>query len=252
MIKNSIKPARVDPLSAIPKYYQLAEILRQKIENNEWPPHDPLPAERELEIRYQVSRTTVREALNHLASQGYIYREHGRGTFVGRPKVQQNLHLLQSFTDDIQTRGFIPGQRILQIAWGTPSECIKQKLELTAETDQVLQIERLRYADNEPIGIHVSYFSLPAHQTITVEELQSYGSLYALLETKFNLSPYEADETLEATNAKAHEAALLGIKEGDALLLLERTTFSFQRQPMEFVKMLYRADRYKFYFHLSR
>ena len=109
------RPIRVDPFSVVPKYYQLAEILQHKIEGGEWQPHDALPAERELETIYGVSRTTVREALNHLAKQGYIYRAHGKGTFVARPKLRQSLHLLQSFTNDIASRGFVAGQQILEI-----------------------------------------------------------------------------------------------------------------------------------------
>ena len=154
---------RVDSLSAVPKYYQLSEILRQKIENNEWRPHDPIPPERELEALYNVSRTTVREALNYLANQGYIYREHGRGTFVARPKMQHSLHLLHSFTNDMKTRGISAGQRILELGCVSPSNRIRQQLELSPEMEQVMRLERLRYADGEPIGIHIAY--LPFYLT---------------------------------------------------------------------------------------
>ena len=123
---------------------------------------------------------------------------------------------------------------------------------MSAEIGPVLQIDRLRLADEEPIGIHHAYLLFPASQSITREELETFGSLYALLETRFNLIPSEASETLEATVANEREASLLGIIEGTPLLLLERTTFSQHREPIEFVKMLYRADRYKFYFHITR
>jgi GntR family transcriptional regulator len=246
------KFVRVDPLSAVPKYYQLAEILRQKIDSNDWRPHDSLPPERELETLYNVSRTTVREALNYLASQGYIYREHGRGTFVARPKIQPSLHLLQSFTADMQVRGFVPGQRILGLDYVTPSNRIRQQLDLSPHINQVLRLERLRYANDEPIGLHIAYLPLLPEQTITQEELQATGSLYALLEAKFGLIPLEADVTVEATTADRREATLLKVNEGSPLLLVERTTFSQHRQPMEFVKVLYRADRYKYYVHMTR
>ena len=252
MTKTINRTVRVDPFSVVPKYYQLAEILQQKIEDGEWQPHDALPAERELESIYNVSRTTVREALNYLAKQGHIYREHGKGTFVARPKMQHSLHLLQSFTDDMATRGFTAGQQILEIGYISPSNRLIHQLGLSPDMDQVLKIERLRLANDEPIGIHITYLSLAANQTITSDELKAFGSLYALLEARFNLVPIEASETLEATVANERETSLLGIKEGGPLLLLERTTFSQHRDPMEFVKMLYRADRYKFYFHLTR
>lgn len=248
----AIEIMRVDPLSVVPKYYQLSEILRHKIDNNEWQPHDPIPPERELETLYNVSRTTVREALNHLANQGYIYREHGRGTFVSRPKMQQSLHTLHSFTDDMAVRGSVAGQRILSLERITPSDRVRQQLELSSGTESVMQVERLRHADDEPIGIQLAYLPLTVDQTITMEELLEVGSLYTLLETKFGLIPVEADETLEAIVANEREASLLKIKERSPLLMLERITYSQHRRPMEFVKMFYRADRYKYYAHLTR
>ncbi|MEM7346967.1 MAG: GntR family transcriptional regulator, partial [Chloroflexota bacterium] len=201
---------RVDPLSAIPKYYQLSEIIRHKIEAEEWQPHDPIPPERELETLYNVSRTTVREALNHLEDQGYIYREHGRGTFVARPKMQHSLHSLQSFTDDMKARGFIAGQKLLELNQINPPIRVKQQLNLPDE-QTVISVKRLRYADDEPIGIQTAYIPLPSNQTIIQEELDQFGSLYALLENKFGLLPIEADATLEATAATQAEAVLLNI-----------------------------------------
>lgn len=246
------KFVRVDPLSAVPKYYQLAEILRQQIDNDQWRPHDPLPPERELETLYNVSRTTVREALNYLSNQGYIYREHGRGTFVARSKTQPSLHVWQSFSAEMQARGFVPGQRILSLDYINPPIRVKQQLDLSPEINQVLRLERLRYADDEAIGLHTAYLPLSPEQSITQEELQITGSLYTLLEAKLGLTPIEADVTLEATAADKREANLLQVNEGTPLFLMERTTFSQHRQPMEFVKILYRADRYKYYVHMNR
>lgn len=246
------KTMRVDPFSAVPKYYQLAEILREKIDNAEWQPHDSIPAERELEILYSVSRTTVREALNHLADQGYIYREHGRGTFVSRPKMQHSLHNLQSFTDEMKARGRIAGQKILRVEYIDPPARARQQLELAPDIKKVLKTERLRYADEEPIGIQIAYLPLLTDQLFTIEEIKQVGSLYLLLEQNFGLIPLEADETLEATVANKREATLLEVEEGSPLLLLERTTYSQHHRPMEFVKMLYRADQYKYYVHIAR
>jgi GntR family transcriptional regulator len=252
MTKTINRTVRVDPFSAVPKYYQLAEILHQKIEDGDWQPHDTLPAERELETIYNVSRTTVRESLNYLEKRGFIYREHGKGTFVARPKMERSLHLLQSFTDDMAARGFKAGQRILDISRVAPPKRLINQLGLSPDMNQVLKIERLRLADDEPIGIHIAYLPLAVNQSITPEELETYGSLYALLEAKFNLVPYEASEALEAAVGNERQASLLKIEEEVPLFLLERTTFSQHREPMEFVRMFYRADRYKFYFYISR
>jgi len=78
------------------------------------------------------------------------------------------------------------------------------------------------------------------------------GSIYAIMTEKFHLIPTEADETLEVVLATKREAELLGVPEGSPLLLSERTTYSQYRRPVEFVKILYRGDRYKYYTRLTR
>jgi len=241
----------IDPYNVLPKYYQLASILRQKIEDGEWEPRSPIPSERQLEILYNVSRTTTREAIDHLVRQGYLYREHGRGTFVSPQKLQKGLMELTSFSEDLVKRGIMPGQLILGLDWVVPPPKILQKLELPAGTE-VLCIKRTRLGDQTPIGLQTSYLALERSKTITREELESSGSLYRILAEKFGIIPTEADETLEVTLATPEEASLLTIEPGSPLLLNERVLFSQTRTPVEYVKILYRGDRYRYYVRLSR
>lgn len=241
----------IDPYNALPKYIQLASILRQKIEDGEWEPRSPIPSERQLEVIYNISRTTIREAIDHLMRQGYIYREHGRGTFVSPQKLQKTLMELTSFSEDLIKRGIQPGQIIRSLSSVLPPVKILQKLEL-APGAHVLRIERIRLGDNTPIGLQTSYLALAENQTITSEEMESSGSLYRILQEKFNIIPSEADETLEVTLATPEEADLLQIAEGAPLLLSERVLFAQNRKPIEFVKILYRGDRYRYYARLTR
>jgi GntR family transcriptional regulator len=241
----------IDPYNFLPKYYQLASILRQKIEDGEWEPRSPIPSERQLEILYNVSRTTTREAIDHLVRQGYLYREHGRGTFVSPQKLQKGLMELTSFSEDLVKRGIMPGQIILGLEWAIPSPKILQKLELPAGKE-VLCIKRIRLGDQTPIGLQTSFLALDRSKEITREELESSGSLYRLLAEKFGIIPSEADETLEVTLATPEEASLLTIEPGSPLLLNERVLFSQTRTPVEYVKILYRGDRYRYYVRLSR
>lgn len=241
----------IDPYNALPKYYQLASILRQKIEDGEWEPRSPIPSERQLEQLYNVSRTTTREAIDHLVRQGYLYREHGRGTFVSPQKLQKGLMELTSFSEDLIKRGITPGQVILNLDWLVPPPNILQKLELSAGSE-VLCIRRLRLGDQTPIGLQTSYLALDKSRNITREDLESTGSLYRILAEKFGIIPTEADETLEVTLATPEEALLLTIEPGSPLLLNKRVLFSQTRTPVEFVKILYRGDRYRYYVRLSR
>ena len=245
-------PEMIDPDDFLPRYYQLANILRESIAQGKFEAHQPIPSERQLENLYSVSRTTIRQAIALLIRQGFLYREHGRGTFVSPQKLQKGISELTSFTEDMKQRGIAPGQRILEIGYVAPPEQVRQRLELPASCERVLRIERLRLGDGVPMGLQTSYYVLPEDQTITREELEQYGSIYKMLQEKFHLIPTEADETLEVTLATPREAALLQIPPGSPLLLSERTMYSQFRRVIEFVKILYRGDRYRYIAKLTR
>lgn len=240
----------IEPNSAVPKYHQLFEILRQKIDDSEWKPHEAIPSNRDLSEIYGVSMTTVREALDIMSNQGLIYRKHGLGTFVASPKFQHTLTQLQTFTNDMKARGLSAGQKIINFSFIAPSSSIQQRLELDDDKN-ILRIERLRLSDGEPLGIHTSYLPINPDNSFTQDQLDQTGSLYILLAKLYNLVPVEADETIEAINADERMANLLDVEKGASLLLLKRITLSSEHRPMEYVEMLHRADRYKCYVHLT-
>lgn len=242
----------IDPYDVIPKYHQLVAIIRKKIEDGEWKPLQPIPSERQLESLYDLSRTTIRQAIELLVRQGFLYREHGRGTFVSPQKLQKGLLELTSFSEDMLNRGVQPGQIILDLREVDLPQTVAKKLELPLETQRSLRIERIRLGNGQPIGLQTSYLVLDEGQTITREELEARGSLYVLLQEKFHIIPAEADETLEVTVATLEEATLLQIAEGSPLLLSERVLWSQDRRAVEYVKILYRADRYRYTMRLTR
>ena len=245
-------PDIIDPNDFLPRYYQLANILRDRISKGEVPARQPIPSERQLEKDFSVSRTTIRQAIDLLVRQGYLYREHGRGTFVSPQKLQKGISELTSFSEDMKKRGIVPGQKILDIEFVQPAPDICRHLELPFQSEKVLRIERLRLGDGAPMGLQTSFYVLPEGQTITREELEAIGSVYRILQEKLHLIPTEADETLEVALANSREASLLRIKKGSPLLLSERTTYSQYRTVIEFVKILYRGDRYRYFAKLTR
>jgi GntR family transcriptional regulator len=245
-------PDIIDPNGFLPRYYQLANILRERIVKGELAARKSIPSERQLEKDYSVSRTTIREAIDLLVRQGFLYREHGRGTFVSPQKLQKGISELTSFTEDMKRRGIKPGQKILEIGYVEPPEDVRGHLELSRESGKILRIERLRLGGGVPMGLQTSYYALPGGQTITRQELDEYGSTYRILREKFHLIPTEADETLEVALASSREALLLQIKPRSPLLLSERTTYSQDRSVIEFVRILYRGDRYRYIAKLTR
>jgi GntR family transcriptional regulator len=242
----------VNPLDIIPKYFQLVNILRHKIEDGEWSPYQTIPSERQMEEMYNISRTTIREAIAILIRQGYLFREQGKGTFVAPQKLQKSMLDLTSFTEDMRARGFEPGQKILSLGRVKPPVKVLQALELPLETESLFRTERIRLADGKSIGLQTSYLSLPNGEDISREELEHIGSLYTILLEKFNLIPTEAEETIESTLASPEEAALLETAEGSPLLLSARTLWDQNRRPLEYVKILYRGDRYRYVARLTR
>jgi len=234
-----------------PKYMQLALILKQQIEAGLWQPRDVIPSERQLEMQYRVSRPTIRQAIEYLERLGLLYREHGKGTFVSPQKLQKGMQELTSFSEDLIRRGINPGQIIRSISREIPSKSISDRLEMKSG-ETVLKIERIRLGDQTPIGLQTSYIALDENQEITFQDLEKCGSLYLLLEEKFNIIPTEADETLEITLATPEEAALLQIKTDAPLLLNERLTYNQNRKPVEFVKILYRGDRFRYVTRLAK
>jgi len=241
----------IDPYNVVPKYHQLAAILRKKITDGDWPPQSPIPSERQLEMIYHVSRPTIRQAIELLIHEGYLYREHGKGTFVMPQKLQKGLLELTSFSEDLLKRGIKPGQQILEMSYETAPEEVLRKLELPEGT-KALRILRVRFGDDFPIGLQTSYVILHPGQMITREELEEVGSLYKILQEKLHIIPWAADETLEVTLATKEEADLLQVKVGAPLLINERVLWSQERKAVEFVKILYRGDRYRYTMRLSR
>src|SRR5947208_1741224 len=165
----------------LPLYYQLKEVLKEQIHAGHLAPHTSIPSEPELVNNYHVSRATVRQALAELVHEGLLYRQHGKGTFVCEPRVQQTSQTasgLISFTQELQRRGKRPGGFLLVSELVRGSETVRKQLCLT-DTDQAIRLERLRTADGIPISYEVDY--LPYSRAAAIYQRAAEvanGSLY--------------------------------------------------------------------------
>lgn len=234
----------------IPLYYQIKTWLVEAIESGQLSPGDRAPSERELTQRFGVSRMTVRQATAELESQGYLHRVQGKGTFVATPKVEQPLAALTSFTEDMRRRGMVPGTRLLSAEALPAGRWIAAALRL-ADSDRVYRLERLRLADGAPMALETSHIPVGAAPGLLESEAVK-GSLYQVLAERYGLHLQRASQTLEAVAAGSYEAEALGVREGAPILLLERISYDQADRPVEFVRSLYRGDRYRFTTELSR
>ncbi len=236
--------------SPVPRYHQLKEILREKIRAGELKPGDLVPSERELSETYRISRMTARQAITDLVNEGVFYREQGKGTFVTRNKITQQLMSLTGFTEDMRARGQHPSTRVLSARLGPANEIVAERLRV-APGQAIVILQRLRLADGEPLALEFSHLTFKGCERLLEEDLE-HNSLYRLLETKFAVPLMEAEQELEAGLAGSEEAQLLNISMGSSVLYIRRTTYTDRNQPIEYAKSIYRGNKYVFYAHLKR
>jgi len=227
--------------SGQPKYRALRDALAALI--RELPAGSGIPTERELCERFGVSRGTVRQALDHLEAEQRIHRHQGKGTFVAGPKMDHLLELT-SHTAYVRARGMEPGSRLIGVT-REPADADVAGMLGIAEGEEVLQIERVRLADDEPLAVELLYLAAKRFDGIAAV-LGESQSLYELLRARYGVELAWAEETIEAASAPEREAALLGTPSGAPVLVLCRQSFDPIGRPVEFVRSFYRADKFRF------
>jgi GntR family transcriptional regulator len=230
-----------------PKYWGLKRHLLDLLQS--MPPGSPIPTERSLAADFDVSRTTVRQALAELTIEGRLLRVQGKGTFAAEPKVAQRLQL-SSYTEDMRAQGRQPSSKLLEIA-EDPADAELSGLLGVRVGAKVLRMQRLRLADGEPMALATTH--LPAARFRGLRRyLTSGGSLYQVLRERYGVELGHAEEIIETTLASPAEAELLGSDVGSPMLLLSRHSFDTEGAPVEWVRSVYRGDRYKFVATLNR
>ncbi|RLK54249.1 GntR family transcriptional regulator [Actinokineospora cianjurensis] len=223
-----------------PKHWELKERLAELLRAVS--PGGSLPGERALASEFGVSRTTVRKALAELTAEGRLTRVHGSGTFAGEGKLTQRLQL-SSYTEDMRSHGRRPTSSLLDARIGAADPELAALLGIRSG-DDVLRLRRLRRADGEPMAIETSRLPLPRFPGL--DRYVGDGSLYGVLYQHYGVELGHAEETIETALATPAEAALLGNEAGALMLLLSRHSFDTDGRPVEWVRSVYRGDRYKF------
>jgi GntR family transcriptional regulator len=233
--------------SKLPLYHQIYETLRKQILRGEkWKPGDMIPPESELVEHYGVSVITIRQALDKLSTQGLIYRQRGRGTFVAHQTLEQSTVRIVSFTQDMLQRGLKPSSRILSSRLVPASTEIAGKLDI-AEGTELARLERLRLADNEPMGIETSHLVHRYCPGVLTRHDYASASLSDALERDYGIRNSSAKQVIRAISASPEIAHSLSIPPKSAVLFIERVTYSQDDIPVEFLRIHYRGDRYGLY-----
>ncbi|NDU77086.1 UTRA domain-containing protein [Actinomadura sp. DSM 109109] len=202
---------------------------------------DALPSERRLAEELGVSRPTLRQAIDGLVAEGLLDRRHGSGTYVAEPRIAVSL-TMTSFTEDMIRRGMRPGGRVLSFRTETAGARIGRRLALSP-VEEVFTIRRLRLADEATMAIETLYLPRALLPDLRRGDLEG-RSFYDLLRGS-GIVIASGTETIEPTVTTAEEAAELGVPVHTPAFLFERITRDEGGRPVEYVRSLYRGDRYR-------
>jgi GntR family transcriptional regulator len=242
----------IDRQNPTPLFMQISAAFQRQIERGELTPGEAIASERELAEQLKVSRMTVRAAIDVLVRDGLLYRQHGRSTIVANSKINRSGTGFMSFSEDMRARGLTPRSEIRRLFVEVAPASIAAQLNLPAGAS-VIHLERVRYADEHPVALERVYLPYERFRELAnLRDELAAGSLYTLLEARFDCRPSYAEETLEAVALNAEEAALLNVARQSPALLAHRVTRDERGDSIETVQTLYRGDRYRMVFARSR
>jgi GntR family transcriptional regulator len=229
----------------VPLYHQLKELLTEKIESGEWAPGRQLPGENELTQEYGVSRATVRQAMQLLENQGLVERFQGRGTFVGRPKIANNLMDLFSPIRGMMGANSLPRLDVEYLTVKLPPASVAARLGLGA-TDTVYELQRKVVVDNEPLLVLTSWLSTERFPELEVK-FESEKTIIGVLHNHYGIERVRQHKEVEVTILDEEEACSLEARAGAPALLCTYLTSLPNGEPIEYRKLVVRGDRCRYY-----
>ena len=223
----------------LPKYFIVKKAIVENIDNELYRSNEAIPSEKRLMELYNVSRITIRKAIDELVTEGYLYKIQGKGTYVKADEGSNNLFSITSSTEDVQRMGM------------TPSKKTKiSKVEMFyVRANKRYKIGRISYADNEPLNYTIAFLPEKIFPGLIEHDLEK-ESLYKLINDKYGIRITKARRTIEAVLAKDEIAKYLELEEGMPVILFRCITYGIvngKETPIEYFKCYYRTDKYKFY-----
>jgi GntR family transcriptional regulator len=240
----------IDPNAHLPLYAQVEALLLALIADGTFTPGMQLPSEDSLIERFAVSRTTIRTTIQNLSRRGLVEIRRGKGTFVTQPKITQELTELTGFVEDMQALGRTATARLVSQQLMAANESVARQLGLATGTT-VVRIQRVRLADGIPISFDETWLPRELGEKVMANDLK-VEPIFSLLEQKYDTPLMEAEYRMEAVSADAALARALDIAAGSPMFLIERTSYSVGRRPVDYEKLYYRGDQIQFVTRLAR
>lgn len=242
----------VNRRASMPIFKQIAVQFRQQIEKGELRFGDVIPGERELAESLNISRMTLRAAIDELVDEGLLVRQRGRGTVVSQVRINKQAQVVgfMSFSEEMRSRGLEPSSSMLAFKSEIADAAVAAQLDLPLGA-QVILLKRVRLANGEPMALERCYLPYERFSRLLKFDLSTH-SLYDILEKEFDTRPTLCEETVEAVALDAPEARALSVKRGEPALLVTRVTRDARGALIEAEQTLYRADRYRMVFLRQR
>ncbi len=243
MEKQIAKHFMINKNLPVPLYYQLKAQLLELLKEGVFQPGDKLPTEAEFCELLDISRPTVRQAFLELINEGYITRMKAKGTFVAKPKIEGFFfQRLSSFDEEMRSLHLTPSTSVLVSEIIATPEICHEAFEQSA---RVFHLERLRFADEQPMVLVNTYVPYERFQGIEQFDFESV-SLYDIMDQKYHTPIIYVDRSVEARNAPQREAKLLEIDPQQALMHVKTCAYNEQDEVMELSIADYRGDRNQF------
>ncbi|BCF95098.1 transcriptional regulator (plasmid) [Paraburkholderia largidicola] len=231
-----------------PMYMQIADILRDRILGGKYRPNQQMPSESELMKAFNVSRITARQALGNLQNEGLVFRIHGKGTYVSRPRAFQDLGSLQGFGASMRQMGYETHSKVLSLRSIVPPRHVRDRIACGA---RVVELRRLRFLSRAPISLDVSY--LPSEIGLRVAKADlTNRDVFTVLENDCQIVLGHADLQMCSLLATDELCKVLGVEEGAPILFIERVIHTSAGAPLEYEELYYRGDAFQFKVHVER
>ncbi len=233
----------INQTGAAPLYYFIQEQLKNRILDGTYKPGSRIPAEPELRDMFNVSRITVRRAVEELCKEGLLEKKHGKGTYVRAGKIKRKMEHLMSFSQACKISNMTASSMIIGKSIVSASQIPGEE---TLDFETYVYTQRIRLADGEPVMLENNYYPSPKYDFLINEDLS--GSLYQLLENQYHISVTSSSNSyLDIVRADAAAAALLKVSKGDPLFFLHTEIFDSEGQLIHIGHQYINADRYRFY-----
>lgn len=230
--------------SPIPLHHQVRNYLLACIESGELQPGQQLLKEREYADTFGISLAPIRQGILDLVKEGYLYRVAGRGTFVREPKVEEKISILSSFTESMQSKGIKSTMRVVELSVGEAPRDIHQAFGAD-DKEPFVFLQRIALVDGKAVALLISYLPeqlVPGLVTLNLND----QSLYRTLEKRYGIILMRAASSIEVVRCHDPQATLLGLTPGIPMLQVEGKTYDIDERLVEFSRVLYQADRFRF------